>query len=344
MPLNRNDILRPIYSNKRRRSCDTFSRQCHNLLILLAGLAQCTPVPTSADPTPWSSSRCLPAPGAAAPPGRAKDAEAEEAAEAVGKIVHDFKISAAGTVVMETMGPGSEHEMINMYHLDGDDLVLTHYCAGGNQPTMRLDQRGKHGGESWSSCSPAAPTSIPAVDHHIHDATITLVGGDEIVSHLEILRRWRRDRYHDVHPRSATDELIPGATASCRARRLRKRPATALGVQQVAVAVADLARGDHGHRLASDLEAFVDASVATVAVCRRTRSSQWRSGPTAPDRRPHPRGQRPLASGTGRSARAGAVETRSTNRSTGKTRLAEDTIACKRAMTDGARCPPHRPG
>ncbi len=30
--------------------------------------------------------------------------------------------------------------MINMYHLDGDDLVLTHYCAGGNQPHMKLDR------------------------------------------------------------------------------------------------------------------------------------------------------------------------------------------------------------
>jgi len=28
--------------------------------------------------------------------------------------------------------------MVTMYHLDGDALVLTHYCAMGNQPRMRL--------------------------------------------------------------------------------------------------------------------------------------------------------------------------------------------------------------
>jgi hypothetical protein len=28
--------------------------------------------------------------------------------------------------------------MVTFYHLDGDRLVLTHYCAAGNQPTMVL--------------------------------------------------------------------------------------------------------------------------------------------------------------------------------------------------------------
>jgi hypothetical protein len=73
--------------------------------------------------------------------GEGEEAEAE--AEMVDKVVHDFRVSAAGTVVMETMGPDSEYEMINMYHLDGDELVLTHYCSSGNQPL------------------PAAPTSTP---------------------------------------------------------------------------------------------------------------------------------------------------------------------------------------
>jgi len=48
-----------------------------------------------------------------------------------------FAVTSGGSVVRETMFPGSEHEMVNMYSLDGDALVMTHYCAGGNQPTMR---------------------------------------------------------------------------------------------------------------------------------------------------------------------------------------------------------------
>lgn len=52
----------------------------------------------------------------------------------------EFRVSAAGHVVMETMAPKTEHEMINMYHLDGEDLLVTHYCSSGNQPRMRLDR------------------------------------------------------------------------------------------------------------------------------------------------------------------------------------------------------------
>lgn len=47
-----------------------------------------------------------------------------------------FAVSSAGSVVREIMFPGHEHEMTNLYHMDGPDLVMTHYCAAGNQPRM----------------------------------------------------------------------------------------------------------------------------------------------------------------------------------------------------------------
>ena len=47
-----------------------------------------------------------------------------------------FAVSSAGSSVREIMFPGSEHEMTNLYHMDGDVLVCTHYCAAGNQPRM----------------------------------------------------------------------------------------------------------------------------------------------------------------------------------------------------------------
>jgi hypothetical protein len=34
-------------------------------------------------------------------------------------------------------GKMMEDEMLTVYHLDGEDLVLTHYCTLGNQPRMR---------------------------------------------------------------------------------------------------------------------------------------------------------------------------------------------------------------
>ena len=49
----------------------------------------------------------------------------------------EFHVSSGGSAVRELMFPGEPHEMTNMYTLDGNALVMTHYCAGGNQPSMR---------------------------------------------------------------------------------------------------------------------------------------------------------------------------------------------------------------
>ena len=50
--------------------------------------------------------------------------------------VSTFKPSSAGSVVREVMAVGEPHEMTNLYHMDGDAVVCTHYCAVGNQPRM----------------------------------------------------------------------------------------------------------------------------------------------------------------------------------------------------------------
>ena len=49
-----------------------------------------------------------------------------------------FKVTAAKSVVTEVMFPGSNHEMLNTYHKNGDDLIVTHYCAQGVQPRMKM--------------------------------------------------------------------------------------------------------------------------------------------------------------------------------------------------------------
>ncbi|MBK7404576.1 MAG: hypothetical protein IPJ41_08045 [Phycisphaerales bacterium] len=47
-----------------------------------------------------------------------------------------FAVTSAGSAVREIMFPGQPHEMTNVYHMDGPRLVITHYCASGNQPRM----------------------------------------------------------------------------------------------------------------------------------------------------------------------------------------------------------------
>jgi hypothetical protein len=46
-----------------------------------------------------------------------------------------YRVTANGTALMSEINAGTE-DMITMFHLDGSRLLLTHYCASGNQPRM----------------------------------------------------------------------------------------------------------------------------------------------------------------------------------------------------------------
>ena len=48
----------------------------------------------------------------------------------------EFRETAGGSALLsEIHGQGPEN-MISMFHLDGDRLLMTHYCGAGNQPRM----------------------------------------------------------------------------------------------------------------------------------------------------------------------------------------------------------------
>lgn len=95
--------------------------------------------------------------------------------------IHVFEVSAGGTVIQETMAVGTDHEMINMYHLDGDDLMLTHYCAGGNQPRMKMVAGDLAKAITFEFVD--GTNLDPAKDGHIHEGKIVFVDDDSIESH-----------------------------------------------------------------------------------------------------------------------------------------------------------------
>src|SRR5436305_744807 len=91
-----------------------------------------------------------------------------------GKIT--YKVTAGGSTLMETFFPGSDHEMVSMYHLDGDDLVLTHYCAAGNQPKMKLDRQASTT-DQLQFVFDGGTGFDPAKDLHIHCGHIRFLVG-----------------------------------------------------------------------------------------------------------------------------------------------------------------------
>ena len=87
------------------------------------------------------------------------------------KVVSSFRVTAAGHALEEKVFPGTDHEMVTMYHMDGPNLVLTHYCTLGNQPRMRA--------EPATDASKIVFKFIGATnlksdkEMHMHEATLT---------------------------------------------------------------------------------------------------------------------------------------------------------------------------
>jgi hypothetical protein len=47
-----------------------------------------------------------------------------------------YRLAAGGTAVMADMHMAGD-DMVSMYYVDGDQLLMTHFCPSGNQPRMK---------------------------------------------------------------------------------------------------------------------------------------------------------------------------------------------------------------
>lgn len=92
-----------------------------------------------------------------------------------------YRSGSNGTIVTETFFPGTDHEMMTVYFLQGSDLVATHYCAAGNQPRFKLD------------LAKSTPTELvfafdggtnfdPAKDGHVHDGKLAFTADGKLDS------------------------------------------------------------------------------------------------------------------------------------------------------------------
>jgi hypothetical protein len=76
-----------------------------------------------------------------------------------------YKVVSNGSVVMEQSEPAQEHEMITMYSLDGDRIIVTHYCSAGNQPTMQTAPSPAANGKYTFTFVRVAGTKTPDEGH-----------------------------------------------------------------------------------------------------------------------------------------------------------------------------------
>jgi hypothetical protein len=102
--------------------------------------------------------------------------EVDKEGKPTDKVISSIRVTSGGSAIQETLFPGTEKEMITMYTLDGDDLVLTHYCMLGNQPRLKAEPAKDANTIVFTFVSAGNLKSND--EHHMDHATLTLAGLD----------------------------------------------------------------------------------------------------------------------------------------------------------------------
>ena len=114
-----------------------------------------------------------------------------------------YRLTAGGSAVMSEIlshMQGKQEDMISMIHMDGDRLLLTHYCAAGNQPRMQatLSPDGKSISFNFVDATNLATADTPHMssvvfkfvdsNHHIEEWHFQ-APGKEIVEKFDLQKK-----------------------------------------------------------------------------------------------------------------------------------------------------------
>lgn len=120
-----------------------------------------------------------------------------------GSMVHEGKpddltvtyhLTSGGTAVVETISPGTPHEMVSVYHDENGKLVMTHYCMIGNQPKLAMV-----GSKANEIDLDFAKDNVlrPESEDHMHSLDIVFIDGDTLV-----------ERWGSMHEGKKVDEKV----------------------------------------------------------------------------------------------------------------------------------------
>jgi hypothetical protein len=92
-----------------------------------------------------------------------------------------YKLVSNGSALMETleMGKKGEGTMVTVYHLNGNNLMMTHYCSANNQPRMKAQPAaGEINSLTFSYLD--ATNLAPPDSGHMHGLVITFQDKDHM--------------------------------------------------------------------------------------------------------------------------------------------------------------------
>lgn len=105
-----------------------------------------------------------------------------------------FRVTSGGSAVMSEIQ--GDEDMITMFNLDGDRLMMTHYCGAGNQPrmlgTMSPD------GKSIRFDFLDATNVLPSQPGHMQRLTLTMLDNDHHTETWEFMDNDGKIAHHET--------------------------------------------------------------------------------------------------------------------------------------------------
>jgi hypothetical protein len=105
-----------------------------------------------------------------------------------------YRLVSSGSALEETLHVGKDETMITVYHLDGDRLMLTHYCAAGNQPRMVATPDPNN--PNILAFKFLDATNMPSPDAgHMRNLTVTLADKDHFTQQWGWREKGKEDKW-----------------------------------------------------------------------------------------------------------------------------------------------------
>jgi len=117
----------------------------------------------------------------------------------------EYKVTAGGSAVIETLFPGTPKEMISIYHDRKGKLFMTHYCMLKNRPVMEFK---KEDGNRIDLIFSKKSDVNPKKDPHMHALSIEFIDDNHITQkwtlfekgkekHVSIFKLTRRQKINE---------------------------------------------------------------------------------------------------------------------------------------------------
>jgi hypothetical protein len=101
------------------------------------------------------------------------------------KVRVEYRLSSGGSSIVETLFPGTPHEMVSVYFDNKGHLTMTHYCVLRNQPRMKLQ---KVDAQRLDFVFAGGSNIDPKKDAYMGSLTIAFVDKNHIIETWTLLK------------------------------------------------------------------------------------------------------------------------------------------------------------